>query len=170
MSLVTPDIGLLFWMTLIFGIVFFVLAKFGFPMITGMVDERNQRIEDSIRKAKEAEEALEGLAASQQQMIDRAQQRQAEILREAEAMREQIVEGARNEARQESFRILEQAREKIAAETEAAMREVKGQAALLSVQMAEKILRDKLQEPGQGDALMDRLAGEASGKSPKADN
>ena len=53
MSLITPDFGLLFWMTLIFGIVFFVLAKWGFPLITGMVDKRSDRIEQSIAKARE---------------------------------------------------------------------------------------------------------------------
>ena len=58
MSLVTPDFGLLFWMTLIFAIVFFVLAKWGFPAITGMVDKRSERINESIEKAREAEKML----------------------------------------------------------------------------------------------------------------
>ena len=63
MSLVTPDFGLLVWMTLIFAIVFFVLAKWGFPAITGMVDKRSERINESIEKAREAEKMLSEMAA-----------------------------------------------------------------------------------------------------------
>ena len=59
MSLITPDFGLLVWMTLIFGIVLFILAKFGFPVITSMVDKRSARIEESLRKAEEAQQAAE---------------------------------------------------------------------------------------------------------------
>ena len=58
MSLVTPDFGLIVWMTLIFGIVFLVLAKWGFPMITSSVRERAEKINASIKAAKEAEESL----------------------------------------------------------------------------------------------------------------
>ena len=56
MSLVTPDFGLIVWMTLMFGIVFLVLAKWGFPMITSSVRERAEKINASIKAAKEAED------------------------------------------------------------------------------------------------------------------
>ena len=65
MSLVTPDFGLIVWMTLIFGIVFLVLAKWGFPMITSSVRERAEKINASIKAAKEAEESLKKLEARQ---------------------------------------------------------------------------------------------------------
>ena len=83
MSLITPDFGLLVWMTLIFGIVFFVLAKWGFPMITGSVEKRAQRIGDSIKAAKEAEEKLRNLAEEQSRMIEETRQEQSRILKEA---------------------------------------------------------------------------------------
>ena len=70
MSLITPDFGLLFWMTLIFGIVFFLLAKFGFPVITGMVDKRRERIEKSIAAAAEAEEKLASLSQEHARMVE----------------------------------------------------------------------------------------------------
>ena len=81
MSLITPDFGLLVWMTLIFGIVFFVLAKWGFPMITGSVEKRAQRIGESIKAAKEAEEKLRNLAEEQSRMIEETRQEQSRILK-----------------------------------------------------------------------------------------
>ena len=95
MSLITPDFGLLVWMTLIFGIVFFVLAKWGFPMITGSVEKRAQRIGESIKAAKEAEERLRNLAEEQSRMIEEARQEQSRILKEASASRDSIVEQAK---------------------------------------------------------------------------
>ena len=109
MSLITPDFGLLVWMTLIFGIVFFVLAKWGFPMITGSVEKRAQRIGDSIKAAKEAEEKLRNLAEEQSRMIEETRQEQSRILKEAAASRDNIVEQAKVQAREEASRILDQA-------------------------------------------------------------
>ena len=95
MSLITPDFGLLVWMTLIFGIVFFVLAKWGFPMITGSVEKRAQRIGDSIKAAKEAEEKLRNLAEEQSRMIEETRQEQSRILKEAAASRAFWIRPAR---------------------------------------------------------------------------
>lgn len=102
MSLITPDFGLLVWMTLIFGIVFFVLAKWGFPMITGSVEKRAQRIGESIKAAKEAEERLRNLAEEQSRMIEETRQEQSRILKEAAASRDNIVEQAKVQAREEA--------------------------------------------------------------------
>ena len=102
MSLITPDFGLLVWMTLIFGIVFFVLAKWGFPMITGSVEKRAQRIGESIKAAKEAEEKLRNLAEEQSRMIEETRQEQSRILKEAAASRDSIVEQAKDQARAEA--------------------------------------------------------------------
>ena len=88
MSLITPDFGLIFWMVIIFGVLFFILTKFGFPIITGMVDKRAERITESIRKADEAEAKLAGLADEQQALIARARLEQSRILKEAAETRE----------------------------------------------------------------------------------
>ena len=79
MSLITPDFGLLVWMTLIFGIVFFVLAKWGFPMITDSVRQRADRINESIKQAKEAEEKLRNLASEQAAIIEETKKEQTRI-------------------------------------------------------------------------------------------
>lgn len=162
MSLITPDFGLLVWMTLIFGIVFFVLAKWGFPMITGSVEKRAQRINDSIKAAKEAEEKLRNLAEEQSRMIDETRQEQSRILKEAVASRDNIVEQAKVQAREEASRILDQARTQIAAEKESALRDVRKEVALLSVSVAEKVLKKSLSDADGQSALVDRLVDEVS--------
>ncbi len=162
MSLITPDFGLLVWMTLIFGIVFFVLAKWGFPMITGSVEKRAARINDSIKAAKEAEEKLRNLAEEQPRMIEETRQEQSRILKEAAASRDNIVEQAKVQAREEASRILDQARTQIAAEKESALRDVRKEVALLSVSVAEKVLKTSLSDGSEQSALVDRLVDEVS--------
>lgn len=162
MSLITPDFGLLVWMTLIFGIVFFVLAKWGFPMITGSVEKRAARIGDSIKAAKEAEEKLRNLAEEQSRMIEETRQEQSRILKEAAASRDSIVEQAKVQAREEASRILDQARTQIAAEKESALRDVRKEVALLSVSVAEKLLKKSLSDADGQSALVDRLVDEVS--------
>ncbi len=162
MSLITPDFGLLVWMTLIFGIVFFVLAKWGFPMITGSVEKRAARIGDSIKAAKEAEEKLRNLAEEQSRMIEETRQEQSRILKEAAASRDSIVEQAKVQAREEASRILDQARTQIAAEKESALRDVRKEVALLSVSVAEKVLKASLSDGAEQSALVDRLVDEVS--------
>ena len=162
MSLITPDFGLLVWMTLIFGIVFFVLAKWGFPMITGSVEKRAARIGDSIKAAKEAEEKLRNLAEEQSRMIEETRQEQSRILKEAAASRDNIVEQAKVQAREEASRILDQARTQIAAEKESALRDVRKEVALLSVSVAEKVLKARLSDGAEQSALVDRLVDEVS--------
>jgi len=162
MSLITPDFGLLVWMTLIFGIVFFVLAKWGFPMITDSVQKRADRINESIQKAHEAEERLRNLSSEQDALIEKARKEQAAILKEAAASRDALIEQAKVQARDEAAKILEQAQTRIAAEKESALRDVRKEVALLSVAVAEKILRKDLNSDKGHDELIGKLVDEVS--------
>ena len=163
MSLITPDFGLLVWMTLIFGIVFFVLAKWGFPMITGMVDKRSDRINDSIAKAREAEKALTDLSDRQQQLIEETRREQARILKEAAEARDALLADAKEQARDEASKLIQQARTQIAAEKESALRDVRTEVAKLSVDVAEKVLREKLSTEEAQIKLIDKMVGELNG-------
>ena len=80
MNLVTPDGGLLFWMTLIFLLLFFVLARYGFPVITGMVEKRNRHIDESLKMAQEARARMENLAAEQAALLEKTRQEQGVML------------------------------------------------------------------------------------------
>ena len=91
-AILTPDLGLLFWMLLAFLVVFFVLAKFGFPAIINMVDERNKYIDESLLKAREAQERLANIQKEGESILQEARAKQAQILKEAADTRDAIVE------------------------------------------------------------------------------
>ena len=146
MNLVTPDAGLLFWMVVIFGLVFFLLAKFGFPIITSMVEKRNTTIEKSLKDAKAVEAQMAAMMAEHAQMLEDARKEQAQILREAADTRSKLIADAKDQAREEAAKILADARAEIEAEKEAALRDVRKEVAVLSVSIAEKILRKELSE------------------------
>ena len=168
MSLITPDFGLLFWMTVIFAVVFFILAKFGFPVITGMVEKRSDRIEESLRKADEAEKAVAEMETRREQIISEAKAEEAKILREASATSDSIVSNARDKAREEAAQVLEQARLEIAAEKESALRDIRRLVAALSVKVAEKVLREDLGEDKKQEAYLERLIDEVQRTQDKS--
>ena len=162
MNLMLPDSGLLFWMTIIFAIVFFVLAKFGFPVITGMVEKRTKRIDDAIGAAREAESKLMGLASQQEKMIEEARAEHDRILKEAAAERDRLIAAAQEQARDEAGKIMEETRERIRQEKEAALRDVRREVAVLSVSIAEKVVRKELSTDTGQQELVDRIIDEMS--------
>ena len=161
MSLVTPEFGLLFWMVVIFGIVFFLLAKFGFPIITSSVDKRSDKIAKSLKDADEIEARMVAWKEEQTRMMEDVRRQQSAILKEAADTKARIVAEAKEDAREEAGKILAQARTEIAAEKESALRDVRKEVAMLSVQVAEKILRHELSEEGTQQAFIDSLVDEA---------
>ena len=122
MSLVTPDTGLLFWMVVIFGIVFFLLWKFGFPIITDMVEKRSAHIDESLKLAREAEIRMQDLAREQEQLVEKSRQEQTRILQEATRTRAEIIAKAEQEAAERADQLLQKARTEIEAEKESALR------------------------------------------------
>ena len=161
MSLITPDFGLLFWMVVIFGVVFFLLAKFGFPVITKAVQRRSVHIADSLQAADQAREQLANLAQEQARMIEETRLEQSRILKEASETREKIIAQAKEDAAAEAGKLLEHAKVEIAAERESAIRDIRRQVAMISVEVAEKIVRKDLDEGDGQLALLDRLVDEA---------
>ena len=162
MSLITPDFGLLFWMVVIFGIVFFLLAKFGFPVITKAVQKRSDHIADSLKAADEAQAQLANMAQEQAKMIEETRLEQSRILKEASEAREKILAQAKEDASAEAAKLLEHAKVEIAAERESAIRDIRRQVAMISVEVAEKIVRKDLDAAGGQQDLLDRLVEEAS--------
>ena len=165
MSLITPDFGLLFWMLVIFGLVFFLLWKFGFPIITSSVEKRNAKIERSLKDADALQVRMAEWEQEQAQMMEEARRQQAELLRQAADMKAGIVAEARTQAREEADKILSEARAQIAVEKENALRDVRQEIALLSVQVAEKILRDELSGTDAQRGYLDRMIDEAAQQS-----
>mgnify|MGYP003289943014 CR=1 FL=1 len=157
MDLMLPESGLLFWMTVIFGLVLFVLAKFGFPLITGMVEKRNKRISDSLEAARIAEEALANLQQEQERLISETRSEQARLMQEAAAERDRMIAQAQEQARAEAQKIMDDARERINEEKEAVMKEIRNEVAKVSISIAEKIVRKDLSSDASQKELVDKL-------------
>ena len=155
-----PDSGLLFWMTVIFGLVLFILAKFGFPMITGMVEKRNKRISDSLEAARIAEEALANLQQEQERLISETRSEQARLMQEAAAERDRMIAQAQEQARAEAQKIMDDARVRINEEKEAVMQEIRNEVALVSLSIAEKVVRKDLSSDASQKELVDKLINE----------
>ena len=162
MNLVTPDSGLLFWMVIIFGIVFFILWKFGFPIITDMVEKRSAHIDDSLKLAQEAEKRMQDLAREQAELIEKTRLEQNRILKEATQSRAAIIAKAEKEAAQRADKLLEKARTEIAAEKESALRDIRLEVARLSVGIAEKVIRKDLSTDEAQMQYLDRLVDEVA--------
>ena len=165
MDLLIPSTGLLFWMSLTFFVVLFILWKFGFPVIINMVAERKAFIDDSLRKAHDANERLANIQKEGESILQEAREKQAQILKEAAETREAIVEQAQEKARQEGARLLEDARVAIEQEKKAAIADIRSQVAALSVEIAEKVLRANLKDDASQMELINRMLDDVSAKN-----
>ena len=160
MSLLTPEPGLLLWMTISFGIVVLILVKYGFPTILESVNQRNNYIEESLKSAREAKEELAKVKETSELILADARKEQKVILKEASRLSEQIMNEARENAVMESDRILAKARTQINAEKEEALKSIRSEVTKLSVALTEKILREKLSSEKEQMGMIDRLLDE----------
>jgi len=166
-SILTPDLGLLFWMLIAFLVVFFVLAKYGFPAIINMTEGRKQYIDESLKKAHEASLRLENIKQEGETIIQEARQKQADILKEALSTRDAIVAQAQEKARAESGRLIEEARAEIESERQNAINSIKKQVAEMSVAIAQKVLLTQLSTEKEQMELIDRMVDEVASASNK---
>ena len=160
MSLLIPDTGLVFWMLVAFLILLFIIGKYGFPTIVGMVDKRKSFIDDSLLAAKEANERLAGIKEEGERLLQQAREEHASILKDAEASRQRIVGEAREEAKAEGARMIAEAKQQIQTEKDAMMGDLRRQVADISVAIAEKILREKIKTDSEQMSLIDRMIDE----------
>lgn len=167
MDLLIPEQGLVIWMLLIFGVVFFVLAKYGFPVIIGMVTARKEFIDQSLLAARQANEQLAGVKTESARLLAQAREEQARILSEAAATRDRIIKEAQQKAQTEGNRLMEEVKRQIETEKESAIRDIRRQVAILSVDIAEKVMRNKLSDKQEQEALIDRMLDEMLETSKK---
>ena len=151
---------MLFWMLVVFGIVFFILARYGFPAIVAMLDERKRLIDESVQSAKEANERLVAINAESEAILKSARDEQARLLREATAMREELIKEARERAGKEGEKMLAETRRVIEMEKEEAVRDIRRQVAELSVEVAQKILRRELSDENKQRSVIEALINE----------
>ncbi|OVE56638.1 F0F1 ATP synthase subunit B [Chryseobacterium mucoviscidosis] len=144
MGIIEPGIGLLFWMTLTFVILLFLLAKFAWKPIVNAVNDRETSIQDALNQAVLAKKEMEVLKADNERIIREAKIERDAILKEAREIRDKIVGEAKDVAKVEGDKMIEAAKQTINAEKNAAMADIKTQIGTLSVNIAESILKQKL--------------------------
>ncbi len=142
--MIEPGIGLLFWMTLTFVILLVLLAKFAWKPILNAVNEREVTIVDALNQAKLARQEVENLKAENEVILREAKAERDQILKEAREIKDRIVGEAKDAARLEGDKMIEQARQTIASEKAAAVADIKTQIGTLSLDIAESILKNKL--------------------------
>lgn len=144
MELVKPAFGLVFWMLVSFSIIVFLLKKFAWPVILGSLQEREKSISDALNAAEKAKLEMASLKADNEKLLAEARNQRDLILKEARDAKESIINEARSKATEEADRLLRLSREQIQNEKMAAITELKNQVATLSIEIAEKVIRQQL--------------------------
>ncbi len=161
LSIVEPAFGLIFWMTLSFLAVLFILAKFAWKPILNGLKEREASIADALNEAKRAREEMAALNARNEDMMREAREQREVLLKEARDIRDKEIATAKDKAKAEADALLARARADIQNEKNAAITEMKNQMADMSIRVAELILKDKLGDPAAQKALVDKVMAQA---------
>ncbi|MBN2520913.1 MAG: F0F1 ATP synthase subunit B [Bacteroidales bacterium] len=155
MELIKPGIGLLFWMLVSFGIVFYILKKFAWPAILKILKERENSITDSLKAAEKAREEIKQLKNEYDRIIARAKTERDTLIAESMEMKEQIILEAKHKANAEANNIIKKAKITIENEKASAINELKVQVASISIEIAEKILRERLGDAKDHQKMID---------------
>jgi len=157
MDLVTPNIGLVFWTTVCFAILIFLLGKFAWKPILAAISEREKSIESALSMAEAAKDEMARLTSENDELLKQARIERDLILREARQMKDHIINEAKTSAQTEGARMIEMARIEIDNQKAIAMADVKNQVATLSIEIAEKILRKQFEDQKKQDELVKEL-------------
>lgn len=160
MELFTPDFGLVFWMFVAFIILFFILAKWGWPIILKNIDSRADSIDRGVEYARQAKEQLDSARDEAKKYIDEAQKRQAEMLNEVSKMRSQLVEDAKADAAREAKKVIDAANLAIEQSRKKAELEFKNEVSKFSLEIAEKMLRTQLKSDKAQTDLVNKMLDE----------
>ena len=157
MDLITPGFGLIFWQTVTFLAVLLILGKFAWKPILTALKERETSIEDALSAAEKAKNEMENLKAENEKLLAEARLERDKILKDAAAAGNKLKDDARDEAGKISAKMLEDAKNAINNEKKAALADIKGQVALLSIQIAEKLLRKNLEDDKAQKSLVNEF-------------
>lgn len=160
MGLVTPELGTFIWMFFSFLIVLFILAKYAWKPILNALKEREDSIEDALNSAERAKEEMAKLQADNEKILQEARKEREAMLKEAKEMGAKLVSEAKQKATIEADKVIESARINIEGEKAAALGEIKAQVANLSVDIAEKVLRQQFADDQQQKDYFKKLMGE----------
>ncbi len=154
-SLTTPAVGTLFWSVLIFSLFFLVLAKFAWKPILNAVNARDEMIRGSLESAERAKEEMLKLQSDNEAILRKAIEEREGILKEAREVRDRLITEAKGKATEEAEKLIEKARTGIESEKLKALSEIHEQVATISVEIASKLLGEKLKQTGEQAKLID---------------
>ncbi|HEY5470016.1 MAG TPA: F0F1 ATP synthase subunit B [Bacteroidales bacterium] len=154
-SLTTPAIGTLVWSTVIFVLFFLILTKFAWKPILSAVKARDEMIKGSLESAEQAREEMLKLQSDNETILRKAREERENILKEAREVRDKLISEARGKASEEAEKLIEKARVGIEGEKRKALSEIREQVATLSVDIASKLLGEKLKQSGEQEKLID---------------
>lgn len=157
MELVTPGIGLLFWMLVSFLSVFFILKKYAWKPILNALKEREESIDEALKSADTAKAEMKKFQADNELILQKAREEKAQMLHDAKEIKKQIINDAKSEAAEEGRKMIENARSVIETEKATALNEIKKQVAELSVSIAEKILQKELEDQKAQNEMVDKM-------------
>tara|TARA_B100000427_G_C15247065_1_gene480423 strand:- start:94 stop:582 length:489 start_codon:yes stop_codon:yes gene_type:complete len=144
--MISFDPGLIIWTTIIFTLLLILLKKFAWKPILSAVDERNTSIEEALKAADKAKEEMEQLNADNERILDEAKLKRDALLKEAREIKDGIINEAKEKANVEADKIITSAKEQIAHEKMKAITELKNSVAVLSIDIAEKVLKNELKD------------------------
>jgi len=144
MDLIKPEIGLIFWTALTFAILLFVLRKFAWKPILNSVNERENSIKKALAEAENARKEMQNLHADNERILKEARGEREAMLKEARELKDKIVSDAKELAKVEADKMVKQAQATIESEKKAAVSDIKDQVANLSVEIAEKVIKEQL--------------------------
>lgn len=155
------SIGLFFWQLVLFIGLVLLLRKFAWKPILDAVEKRESGIEDALKSAENAKKEMENLQADNEKLLKEARAERENMLKEARDIKNKMIEDAKGEAQAQANTLIEQAQVAIESEKKAAMAELKGQVAGLSIEIAEKVVRDELSNKDKQLKLVESMLGEA---------
>ena len=161
MDLVTPDVGLLFWTVISFFVLLFLLRKFAWKPIVGTVNDRETSIREALESAEKARLEMQNLTADNERILKEARVERETMLKEASEIKAKMISDAKDEAQTQANKMIEQAQIAIASEKKSAMAELKNHVAGLSVDIAEKMVREELSNKDKQLKLVENMLGEA---------
>ena len=162
MDLVTPDIGLLFWTVVSFFTLFFLLGKFAWKPIVGAVNTREESIREALDSAEKARLEMQNLHADNERILKEARVERETMLKEAREVKTKMIEAAKEEAQTQANKIIEQAQVAIASEKQAAISELKSHVAAISIEIAQKVIGEKLSTDEKQMKFVDELLAETT--------
>jgi F-type H+-transporting ATPase subunit b len=162
MDLITPGIGLVFWTTIVFVILLFLLVKFAWKPIVGALKTREESIQEALNAADIAKLEMEELQSNNQKLLDEAKVERAKLIDEARASAKAIVSEATTKASSEAQAIITKAHAAIEGEKKSALAEIKDLASVLSVDIAEKLLKKELSDKAAQEQLIESYIKEAN--------